>query len=153
MLRSMWRHSTTVSATGIALLLALTGCSHPAPSMTHGAPTEAASPVGDATPSAEELAAVDDRAKIVETTASVACEVMPERMDRGPRQGARGQVIEKDTNDLATVYAFAQGDNFELIADRFCLTWDAMYALNGHPGSILEGEPIPLTAEAKAALP
>lgn len=149
----MWRHSAAIPAAGIALLLAVTGCSYPAPSMTPEARTEAAAPVVDATPSAEELAAVDDRAKIVETPASVACEVMPERMDRGPRQGARGAVIETDSDGLATVYAFTEGDNFERIADRFCLTWDAMYALNGHPGSILEGEPIPLTAEARATLP
>lgn len=117
------------------------------------APAETAAPTPGHWPTAEELAAVDDRGKMVETPASEACEVYPERMDRGSRQGARGAVVESDADGLATMYAFAAGDNFERIADRFCLSWEAMYALNGHPDIIREDDLIPLTADAKAALP
>lgn len=84
-------------------------------------------------PTQAELAEVSDEGLIREIDAAIACEVYLERMDRGPRQGARGEVADTDANGLATAYTIAAGDNLERIADRFCFSWEDMYAL--HPPS------------------
>lgn len=150
-------HKIIVTLAAAALAATLAGCSvdtadtAAAPVATTAAPaptTAAPSPTTEAEqawPTDAELAAVSDEGSMTEVPASAACEVYLERMDRGPRQGARGEVAATDADGLATVYTVVDGDNLERIADRFCFTWEGMYDLHPSKTTMTPGLSLSLT--------